>query len=553
MTRALVGSVALLVSFGLALVTLSPTAEAQDVLPGVFGEVLDVRVVNVEVVVTDKKGIRVQGLGPEAFQLFVDGKEVPIDYFTEVAFGEAVARDGDTDGPAPMGSALPGEPIGTSYLLFIDDYFSLARDRDLVLKQMAEQLPALGSQDRMAVVAFDGRRLEMLSTWSQEPRVLQRVLEEARERHARGLERVVEDRNLDTDRRLRERSQAATFQRLATSSADMMAQERFYTELKASQVEAAVDAASAALRAFAEPPGRKVMILLSGGWPYEPANYVMEDLSARVFEPQVRGGASLFQSLVNTANLVGYTIYSVDVPGIETNMADVTREAPQGIGTGVSVREWENQFALQHLAQETGGEALLNGSRTDAFQRAKLDTQSYYWLGFSPERKGDDQGHDIKVKLRDSKYKTRYRAGFLDFSTNAEVTMAVESTLLFGNGTSDAGLHIEVGEARKTSRRRIEVPITVLVPLEALTVLPVGDSYVANVEIRIGARDERGDTSPISAIEVALTSGDEPRPGQLGRFETTLTLRRENHDVVVAAYDPLSGSLLSGTARVEPK
>ena len=57
----------------------------------IFGETIDVRVVNVEVVVTDRQGNRVTGLGPGDFRLRVDGKDVPIEYFTEVRGGQAIA------------------------------------------------------------------------------------------------------------------------------------------------------------------------------------------------------------------------------------------------------------------------------------------------------------------------------------------------------------------------------------------------------------------------------------------------------------------------------
>jgi len=45
----------------------------------IFGETIDVRVVNVEVVVTDGSGNRVNGLKPADFHLKVDGKEVTPD------------------------------------------------------------------------------------------------------------------------------------------------------------------------------------------------------------------------------------------------------------------------------------------------------------------------------------------------------------------------------------------------------------------------------------------------------------------------------------------
>ena len=49
---------------------------------------------DVEVVVTDRDGARVRGLGPEDFALTVDGDAVPIEFFTEVVGGVG-GRGGD--------------------------------------------------------------------------------------------------------------------------------------------------------------------------------------------------------------------------------------------------------------------------------------------------------------------------------------------------------------------------------------------------------------------------------------------------------------------------
>jgi hypothetical protein len=50
----------------------------------VLDETIDVRVVNIEAVVTDASGQRVRGLSAGDFRLLVDGQEVPVEYFTEV-------------------------------------------------------------------------------------------------------------------------------------------------------------------------------------------------------------------------------------------------------------------------------------------------------------------------------------------------------------------------------------------------------------------------------------------------------------------------------------
>jgi len=98
-----------------------------------FSEVVDVRVINLEVVVS-RGGQRVSGLGATDFRLLVDGEEVPIEYFSEVASGRVVAESQSTAasaaGPRVPLALTPGEAVGNRYLVFIDDDFSLPSTRN---------------------------------------------------------------------------------------------------------------------------------------------------------------------------------------------------------------------------------------------------------------------------------------------------------------------------------------------------------------------------------------------------------------------------------------
>src|SRR5688572_24921357 len=76
-----------------------------------FGESIDVRVVNVEAVVTDRRGKLVKGLSAADFRLLVDGKEVPIGYFTEVEEGEMATPLAQEGAPAPAVSTAPGGKV----------------------------------------------------------------------------------------------------------------------------------------------------------------------------------------------------------------------------------------------------------------------------------------------------------------------------------------------------------------------------------------------------------------------------------------------------------
>ncbi|MCB1054580.1 MAG: VWA domain-containing protein [Acidobacteria bacterium] len=536
------------------------SAQAQEELPGVFGEILDVRVVNLEVVVTDKDGLRVSGLEPGDFRILVDKQPVSVDYFTEVVGGAAVAAQAAGDGPATAGlpSLTPGEPVGTSYLLFIDDFFSIPRDRDQVLDALREDLPLLGPGDRMAIVAFDGKRLDMVSTWSDSTPALERALKEAERRPAHGLQRVAEFRNFRADT-----SSLSSGRVLTTRAGNRLdIEEEYYARQLADQVGRSVEAAAATLRSFASPPGRKVMLLLSGGWPFQPTEYATADVGELIFDRYIDGGPDLFRTLTDTANRLGYTLYPVDVPGQQVEGTDpedigltqddsLIGDSSQIPATGLNFkREQELHTALGFIARETGGRPLINSTRLDSLPRVVEDTRSYYWLGFTPTWQGDDKIHDIKVEVTKPGLKVRSRESFQDLSRRTEVTNMVESALLFGNAPSANTLRVELGQAKRAGRGKVQVPMTVIVNTDQIAVLPYGDGYAAQLELRIAAVDQEGGRSPIPVIPLQLVSEQPLPPGQELRYTHEVTLRKGPQELIVAVYDPASGNLLSSLEKV---
>ena len=81
------------------------------------------------------------------------------------------------------------------------------------------------------------------------------------------------------------------------------------------RLEKAVLAASATLRSFAGPPGRRVLMLASGGWPNSPAVWMAGNRTSASFEGEYAWGEELYSPLIETANRLSYTVYPIDVPG----------------------------------------------------------------------------------------------------------------------------------------------------------------------------------------------------------------------------------------------
>jgi len=520
--------------------------------PSIFGETIDVRVVNVEVVVTDREGNRVTGLGPGDFRLRVDGKDVPVEYFTEVRGGQAIAASEAGSGQSAAVQGLPalapGSAVGTSYLVFIDDYFAVGARRNEVLRELMDDLGRLGPEDRMAVVAFDGKKVDMLSNWSGIERELHRAFQQAMGRPSYGNQRLAEITNFETSRRLGVNSvdpRAAFSNRLDLD-------ELGHIELLTSQVERSILATVGTLRGFGAPPGRKVMILLSGGWPYSPGEYVLNNPNRPILDREVKFGEELYRPIVDTANLLGYTLYTVDVPGVGAHGPSAADSGPTG--GGLNLREQEIHATLDFVAKETGGKALINGGRALALETASADTRSYYWLGFTPQRERNDKRHDIQVEVTRPGLAVRSRDNYFDLSRKSEVSMIVESALLFGNPPGAATMPMEVGKPVASGRREIEVPVTIAIPLSSMTMVPYEGKYVAELELRVSALDAKGNRADVPVITVRLTTDKEP-PKESGghvRYDTRLKLRKIGQHLILAIFDPVSGKITTAEADVVP-
>jgi VWFA-related protein len=478
-----------------------PEPQEQPAIP-VIGETIDVRVVNVEVVATSE-GQLVKGLAPSDFRLLVDGREVPIEFFTEVGEGTAA-------GTTEASPVLPSEPVGRSYLVFIDESFSVAKARDVVLENLEKELGLMGSRDRMAVLAFDGETIQVLCPWSSKRTGLATALRQARQREAHGNKLLAQNRSLGNDSELAE--WAATEAGLTPEEVAAlvgMLNRRVSPEARTQLGKTAV-AMAGTLRGFEVPEGRKVMLLLSGGWSL--------GVAPRLYGP-----------LVTAANQLGYTIYPVDVAN----------------PTGLTLK------ALDQVAAQTGGK-VANSVRQDVFKTVVADSGSYYWLGFTPSWKADDRQHSIQVEARRPEVKVRARTSFPDLSRKAENLWKAESVLLFGGRESDRRLRIVVGKGKALGRGEMEVPVTVGVPVEALALTPSGRGYIAEAPLAVAALDQKGGRAEIPTSKLRVAVKEPPKAGGYARFQTTLRLSRAPQRLVFTVRDEVGGVTIWQEVAVQP-
>jgi VWFA-related protein len=473
----------------------------------VFGETIDVRVVNVEAVITNHAGKRVRGLKAGDFRLLVDGREVPVEYFAEVEEGGAVSTSGSG------GPVMPGETVGRNYLVFIDDSISIQSQRDDLLKKLKLDLNLLHPADRMAVLAFDGLHIEILSPWTQDVAALGAALEQARQRPTRGavarvhLEAPQSEVTLLLDSAAilddgdRSGGPNVLETELAALEGDAVSPDAF------SDARKSADAAAAVLRAFEAPPGRKVMRFLSGAWTLQSA--------PRFYGP-----------VLGAANRLGYSVYPVDTAQSAT-MAILYADVLARVTGGTAIAPIDNRF----------------------FKAAVQETGSYYWLGFTPAWKANDRTHQVTVKMQRSGLEVRSRQGFSDLSKESEAALRTESILLFGGAEPERRLFVKLGAPHRRGRD-LEVPVTLGVPFEALAMKPRGKGYLAEIPLSLAAMDEKGGRSNLRAhLKVAVATL--PGPGNYVRFQTVVRLSNMGQRLVFTVPDAQSGRSIWGDVNLE--
>lgn len=517
----------------------APTADL------VFGEEIDVRVVNLEVVVEDRSGNRVEGLSAEDFRILVDGRDVDVDYFTEIVENRSV-ENADGEAPPAIGD---GELVPTNYLLFVDDDHTHVTYRRPVLRGFADQLAGLGLRDQVAVVVQSGARLAVLSPFTAERRQTRRVLEQLERgrgfggglRSTRYMDRsrIVEGQapeqppgtagSPDVSAESLPDLLASVPEDLGSVAADLalrglnlpQLETEAQAEALARDLEFSITAVVSTMRALEAPMGRKVLLLLAGAWPTGNFRSAGQGIGLRTDREMLDG-------LIDTANLLGYTVYPMDQ---QTGRPSVTL--------------WQN---LRYLARDTGGKAFMAGTNVDALERVSADTANYYWLGFVPEYRRDDQAHDIRVEVAGEGLRARARRGYLDLSRRAEADMEAQRALLFpGEDLTgpDAVLQVEIGAAEAVGLRKMTIPVTVFVPVGRFPVLPYEGQFLSRLELRFAAVDRNGEQAEIPLIPLDLRGRSRPPEDAVVPYDVTLTLRRRPHTLLISVHDPLSRKTIS--------
>ena len=529
-----------------------------------FEESIDVQAVNLEAVVTDARGQRVTGLSVQDFRLLVDGVEMPITYFSEIdeprqhVAGEV---DSETGGTTDAETGWQSRSI----LVFLDESTMLKARRDLVLRSLIKQIEDLSPGDQMAVVSFAGAQLEVLSDWTTDRERLVSVLTAVRTRPSDGIHLEVMRREEMNDANFMDvaaslgvydrnpRGNPFTDPSGGTPDGDDdpiseldVEEEIFSTarwqrhpKLRPAQIFNPLsrylevgEAAAGAMRGLPAPPGRKMLMLLTEG-----------------FQDPV-----FAQPVIQEAQRLGYSLYPVDVKGVDTFMVqnDVSFAAPQAFQSISSGLDLDMNYTMATMAAATGGKAAINSNRMVALERLVEDSSSYYLLGFSPAWRGDDRRHAVKLTVKRPGLKVRTRDSYVDASRRTRLALAADASLLLGRSRQEQRLIVTLDGAAAKARGR-KIPLTLGVPVESLAFSPREKGFHAEAPFALVVLDDRGERKHTQEAWVSVDVDELPVEGTYARFRFSVDAGKRAERIVITVHDALTGEALWGEALLGEK
>ncbi len=385
---------------------------------------ITVNLVQMDVVVTDKRGRQVTDLRAEDFQVFEDGRAQQITNFSYVSNTPAgavvlpeakIARSKEADklGPPVPPVRLRPEQVRRTIALVVDDlglsFESIYQARRALKKFVDEQMQP---NDLVAIIRTSAG-VGALQQFTSDRRQLYAAIERVKW-YASGRGGVNVFQSVEADL-VSATGGAATGGAATGRAADNSSGRADVDEMNDFREQlfsvGTLGAVNYVVRGMQELPGRKSIVLLSDGF----------SLGASNRERQTRVIDSLSR-LIELATRASVVVYTVDVRGLvytgptaADNLSDMTAQQIGELSSQRGRQINDTRDGLIQLARETGGLAFYNSNDVGAGVRKVLEDQSgFYLIGYRPAGETFDRRfHRLSAKVKNRPdLKVRTRVGF---------------------------------------------------------------------------------------------------------------------------------------------
>jgi len=514
-------------------------------------ETIDIRVINVDVVVTDKKGKPITGLTKDDFQLYENGVPKNISNFFEVE-GPKALHVSVTPGPGAQAQPQPApitredipENLRRRVIFYIDNLSLAPFNRNRVFKEMKEFARNTLRPGDEAMIATFNRSMKIRLPFTRDTMAIQQTLDAIAGESALGLSNRSESR--DAQKRIQD---AQTYD-------EALAQARTYSESVNHDLRQSVESLNGLMTTLAGVEGKKLLVLTTEGFQMQPGRemfYLIDEVArekgwsgSSMLEGMSFDAASQIQGIAKTANANGITLYAIHAGGLgaanEGYMAEMDRPTPYTVTQAAISNSTES---LQLIADMTGGLASINTNNfAQAFKNIQRDLESYYSLGYRAGTERVDRQRNLEVRVKNRNYIVRNRQTFVEKSTFAEMSDRVIANLLYKTKANDLHIIVKVGTA-VAAEDLFRVPVEVRIPMESLTLLPQGESYMGGFSVYVAVANKEGDMSDVArqTHQIRVPNTDyEKIKGKYYTYALDLLMEPGQNKVSVGVVDDVSNT-----------
>jgi VWFA-related protein len=519
-------------------------------------EKVDVSLVNVDVTVTSH-GAPARGLTRDDFQIFEDGVARPITNFYAVD-AQLLAPSGTP--PAAAQIADPAdERFRRKVLVIVDDrHVSMAR-RNLALSALERFVNDRftgGTYDWSIALISDKAHL-MLPLTSDKERLHQAVdairqMKENPERPsvAQDVARVAAINDGEHDYYSGDWTRTNTGVPTRDTVETMVGLGK-RIEMEADAVRT-VFAIRDAIRSFAGAPGRKIILLITGGLGFDeglspldanPRSFV--SLPSDISRSSARVTV-LRDVLIREANASDVSFYIVNSEGLMPGSDASNGEGRFGVASSIGrpMTGAANELSSMYwLARNTGGRLMPGNSAEHSLAEFDRASSTFYSLAYKPSHGDDGKYHTIKVRLNRPGYELQYRTGYSSVPVSAQLARAMQSPMAATMQQSSIPIDIVTGTSAPHDGG-VLVPLQATVPAKNLQFIPIGDASVARIDLYVSLFDDRGRkiTGDHFTREAHAANGTESA-GNFVEKSQLLVKRGIPYRLVVAVHDQVTDAI----------
>ncbi len=544
---------------GVVLLAAAPPAELPAQPSGTFVDTVDVEVVEVDVVVTDRKGRPVRGLTRDDFELYVDGQETEISNFLESGFMdgpiEEPVDEGGQAGPTNRGTEpdkLPAAPqkAALTVAIYLDDLHLYPPHRNRLLGRLEAALEPWRSTNASWLLVRFENRVEVVVPPTRDLDAILAGAAAAPKGRPRAVMHALARRQAIG--RMKTSNKVAPLP-CHSNWGELMAIAREHSAKAETQVAVAADGLADMISALGGLPGRKALIHVTDGLPQRPGiavwSYLGNELCVddRPSAPREVAAEIVqyneynrFHHVSAHANANRVTLFTVDAAGVR-------EPGMQGISArNDHLHAMNAQSGLHILADETGGKALFN-SNDLAVLLGDMTAQlaASYSLGFVPAERTVGRVRKISVVLAPDAQKRRkvqFRRSYREKGLDERLAERLLSAAWLD--TTANPLDARVGFTATVPREEElhELTVAVTAPVESIVVVPrdrEGRSASGEVRLWLVAVDqESGARTSVrqKSLPVGGRDGTAAIDGAY-RFEVAMRLPAGEYQVAVGFRD----------------